>query len=135
MLTAKAMSSELKRSPESFFPNWRIWRIKTNRPAMVDSIGSQSPLEDLAVFHHELHIFQCFDVMQRIAVDGNNVRERPRCQHPDLSLHVEHDRGARGRALDGLHRRHAEFRHPRELLRDGLGPWNPAHIGAEGDSY
>src|SRR5207302_6100047 len=118
MLTVKPMSSELKRYPESFFPN----RRKTGScPATVDSIGQPSPLEDLAVFHHELHIFQCFDVMQRIAVDGNNVCERPWREHADLSLHIEHHCGARGGALDGFHRRHAKLCHPRKLLGAGLG--------------
>src|SRR5271154_832828 len=85
-------------------------------------------LEYLAVFHHELHIFQRFDVAQGVTTHRYHVRKRPRCNHPKLSVHVEHGGCARGRALNGIHRGHAQIHHTRELLRDRLGPWNSTHV-------
>src|ERR1039458_10002442 len=62
-------------------------------------------LEDFSVFHDELHILQRFHVAQWVAVDCNDVRKCAWSDHSELSLHVEHGGGARGCALNGVHRR------------------------------
>src|SRR5580700_3416068 len=126
MLAAKQLSSELKRSKQSL-----IHRGKKREFAPSRFLA----LEDLAVFHYELHILQCFDVMQRIAADRNYVGKRPRRNHSDLALHLEHGRGPGGCALDRVHWLHAQIRHAPELLRDRLAPWNSAHVGAEDDLH
>src|SRR5580692_5156677 len=117
MLAAKPLSRELKRSEQSL-----IHRGKKREFASSRFLA----LEDLAVFHHELHILQYFDVMQRIAADRNYVGKRPWRNHSDLALHLEHGRGPGGCALDGVHWLHAKIRHARKLLGDRLAPWNSA---------
>src|SRR5580658_8423944 len=92
-------------------------------------------LEYLAIFHHELHVFQHFDVGQRIAVHRNDVGKRSGSNHADLAFHFEHSGGTRRCALDGVHGLHAQLDHARELLRDGLGPGNSPHIGAENNLH
>src|SRR2546427_6249682 len=92
-------------------------------------------LEHLAVLHHELHVFERLYVTQRVAAHGNDVGVRSGRNHADLSLHIEHLGSARSGALDGVHGRHAELHHAQKFLRHGLGPGNPAHVGAEDDFH
>ena len=92
-------------------------------------------LEDLAVFHHELHILQGLDVTQGISVHGDDVGKCPGGDHTDLAFHLEHHGGARSGALNRVHGRHSERDHAREFLRDRLRPRNSAHVGAEDDFH
>src|SRR5713226_1397286 len=62
-----------------------------------------SLLGDLAVFHHELHVFQNLYVPKRVAAHGDDVGIRSGRNHADLSLHVEHLGGSRSCALDRVH--------------------------------
>src|ERR1700733_3289646 len=126
MLAAKQLSSELKRSKQSL-----IHRGKKREFAPSRFLA----LEDLAVFHYELHILQCFDVMQRIAADRNYVGKRPWRNHSDLAFHFEHGGGPRGCALDSVHWLHAQIHHARKLLCDRLAPWNSTHVCAEHDLH
>src|SRR5215472_13888361 len=92
-------------------------------------------LENLPVFHDERNVLQPLDVVQWIAADRNDVGIGSRRNHPDLPFHVEHDRGARGGAVNCVHRLHAEVDHAREFLRDGLAPRDAAHVGAKHDLH
>src|ERR1700676_963578 len=131
MLAPKAMSSKLKQYYKS------LSCMRGERKTVADCLATVFQFllfgapEDLAVFHYELHGFQRFDVMNRIAADRDNVRERSWRNGADLSIHVEHDGGARRCALNSIHRRHTKFRHVREFLRDRFGPRDPAHVSSE----
>src|SRR5512146_1624532 len=43
--------------------------------AMQEAFWSHDPvaLKDKAVFHYKAHVAQCFDVVQRIALDGDHI--------------------------------------------------------------
>src|SRR5882672_2336608 len=91
-------------------------------------------LEDLAALHYEPDVLETGDVLQRIAVDGDEVGEAAGgdlAEVPGLSQ----ERGAhRGGALDGLHRAHAVADHVAELLGLALRPGEAPRVGAEGDA-
>src|ERR1017187_6886129 len=63
-------------------------------------------LEDFSVFHDALHILQLFHDAQWVAAQCNDVGKCAWSEPFELSLHAEHGGGARGRALNGVHRRH-----------------------------
>ncbi len=50
--------------------------------------------EYTAVFHHKGHGSQRIDVVQRIAVDGDDVGVGPGRYYADLACHIEHVSGA-----------------------------------------
>src|SRR3954462_1150334 len=106
-----------------------------SRPATSTVSGMewlQEPLlrvEHLPILHYKVDILQQLDIPQWIAVDRDHVRECAWRNDAYLSFHVEHDRSARGCALDGVHRLHSQFHHAREVLGDRLRPRNAAHVG------
>src|SRR4029077_3840868 len=87
--------------------------------------------EYLAVLHHKADILKKLDVHQGIARNSHDVGISPRRNHAQLPFHLQQFRGPRCRALDRLHRRHAEFDHPRKLLRDRLAPRNAPDVSPE----
>src|ERR1700751_6182116 len=95
----------------------------------------QLAAEHLSALHHELDISKFLDVFQRIARDRNHVRVSTRRKHANLSAHVEHLSRARGRALDGSHRRHSQLSHLGKFLRERFCPRDPSHVGPEDDLY
>src|SRR5208282_689691 len=99
MLTANPMSRELNKVQEIFCS----FRAEADRPLAANSrphFPSAFALEDLAVFHHELHIFQGFDVLQRIATYRDDVGKGSRRNNAESPVHFEHCGGRGGCALN-----------------------------------
>src|ERR1700722_8434755 len=91
------------------------------------------PFEYHAILHHKTHLLQYGDVGQRIAGDCDQVGIGSGRHGADLTVLAEELCRARGRGLNGLHRRHAELDLAHELLGDGIGPGKAADVSAEGD--
>ena len=102
-------------------------------PLMRGDVVVFAAVVALFLVHDELHILENLDVAQGIAGQGDDVGVSSGRDHSELSLHIEKFGRAGGGALDGVHRAHAEADHARELLRDGLGPGDAAHVGTISD--
>ena len=72
---------------------------------------------------------------QRVARDGDQVREGAGRNDAELAALAQQLGRARGRRLDRLHGRHAELDLAGEFLGDGIGPRKAADVGAEGDLH
>src|SRR5579864_3243609 len=106
MLTAERMSRTIARLRSKTFT------IKDTKGHEVTLLLFRS--EDAAVFHHEVDVFEDFDVTERVGVHRNDVSVGAGSHDSDLSVHIEHLSGAGSRALDGIHRAHPELDHAGE---------------------
>src|SRR6267143_4008833 len=88
-------------------------------------------LEDLAALHHEPHVLEPADVLQRIAVGGDEVGEAARGDLAEVPGLSQERGGHRGGALDRLHGGHAVPDHVAELFRLVLRPSEAPSVGAE----
>src|ERR1700730_13409083 len=131
MLTPARMSRKLKRkaslvykpesAPElSFLPTRRFGLLS---------------FKNLPILHHELYALHRLDVAQRIPADRGNIGKCSGSYDADLALHLEHHGRPRSSRLNRIHGRHAELHHARKFLRNGLGPRDSAHVGAEDDLH
>src|SRR5207245_5927207 len=102
---------------------------------MNSSPFRRSLLEHRAILHHESHILQRVYVAKRIAVDCDHVCVRARSDDAEVAGHVKELRGAGGGGANRVHRRHPEFHHAAEFLRDRLVPGEASDIGPEGDLH
>ena len=129
MLAVKPMSSEIEAiSTNLYFTGHR-------NHCSIQACLLLSLLKTLPSFITNCTFSSALMSCSGIAVDRDHVGKGSRSNHADLSLHVEHRSRPRGCALNSVHRLHAELHHARELLRDGLGPGNSAHVGAEDDLH
>ncbi len=58
----------------------------------------------MAGLHDKGHFLQSSQVVQRVALDGDDVRERPALEHPDLAAQADGFRGFDGRGANRLER-------------------------------
>src|ERR1700730_7395481 len=61
----------------------------------------------LATLHYKLHALEFGNVCERIAGNGDDIRELSLLERANLILPTHHCRGHGGRRLDGLARRHS----------------------------
>src|ERR1035437_5010214 len=101
------------------------------RPSLL--LHSKVVPEYLAILHHKTDILKNLDIRQGVARNRDHIRVRARRDHTESSFHLQQFRGPRSRALDRLHRRHAQINHARELLRDRLGPRHAPNVSPESD--
>jgi len=92
MLTAELMSRELKRNSRNpcFAPteSGNCGLFSLNSPLRFLAAFA---LEDLAVFHHELHASQGFDILQRIAAHRDDVGKGSGRNDAEFPIHVQHN--------------------------------------------
>src|ERR1035437_1863957 len=119
------------RSPLRPPPGSSILRSSILRPSLL--LHSKVVLEYLAILHHKTDILKNLDIRQGVARNRDHIRVRARRDHAESSFHLQQFRGPRSRALDRLHRRHAQINHARELLRDRLGPRHAPNVSPESD--
>ena len=79
--------------------------------------GGEFVFHDMTTLHHEGDVFENFDVLERIVVNGDEVGEVTRTQFADVSGPADEIGGADGSSLDGLRGAHAVLHHVVELLR------------------
>src|SRR3984893_3579275 len=85
------------------------------------------------VLHHESHVLQYIDILERIARPCDQVRVRFGCAHPQLCALAEELCGPRGGGLNRLHRCHPELNLAGKFLGDRIGPHEAADVGSESD--
>src|SRR3984885_7249383 len=107
MLTARPMSRKLKEIQQIFTCPGHRWSCRLLPLTSPLRLRAAFALEDPAVLHHELHILQGFNILQRIAADRDDVGKSSGRYHADLPLHLQHRSWARGCTLYGFHRWHA----------------------------
>src|SRR5713226_8467361 len=89
---------------------------------------------DRPAFHHEVHVLQQGDVLQRVAAHRDEVGVLPRRDRADVLLLAEQGRPVQRAGNDRLHRRHAVPHHQLEF--PGVGAVvHYASIGTEGDLH
>src|SRR5438046_834794 len=106
-----------------------IWTAVGNgdfTPTAFSLASAQFVSHDKAAFHHEPDALHFGDVLERVAGDGDDVRELAFFDAPDLVFPavVQHARGRKKRSLQGQRRSHARFHDASEhvgppALRDG----------------
>lgn len=81
-----------------------------------DEIPAVVPYHDAAL-HHEADRAQRVDILNRICVERDDVRELAGADPADVGFHVQHTSGTRGRRLQRLQRRHSRL-HVQLCLRN-----------------
>ena len=78
-------------------------------------------LDYLAALHHEHHVLRHCDVIQRIAVEGDDISKFSLLHRPRVISRAQHLRGVYGRCLDRRQRRHPAAHQRAEFPGDELG--------------
>src|SRR6266849_3362538 len=101
--------------------SWLALPVEIIAPPRTEALQGRNSLRvvtnHLAAFHNESYSLEFGDVLQRIAGNGNDIREFALFDGPYLVLPAHHFRCYNRGRLNGLARRHSVFHQVGELGR------------------